>query len=159
MDFKQKDHIFVINVKKLNEEDYEQDHVPAGKLLRRSKRLRQMSGVSIKTKEVEPRTLEMYLHLVFENEIAFCDNGDNLKNGEKMTLLVKLYLWACRLQDTKSINDVIEGLAKMLDEGTVSPQPISYAYEQTAEASPLRRLFVDFAVKAMEEVRFKKLVS
>lgn len=126
---------------------------PRDLLAGKSKRFQENEGTAIDIieKTAHPEVLRSYLHLLSEGKMILPEDDEALKNGEKWTRMVKLYVLAYKLQDGESANLVTDECIQRLDSGaSLPPCVIRDLYVNTNENTKLRRVIVDYFATVMK---------
>ncbi|KAB2105992.1 hypothetical protein AG0111_0g6179 [Alternaria gaisen] len=110
----------------------------------------------------DPQTFRLYLNLVYANQLA-------TRGPEQWPKLCQLYVLAERLQDTKSKNEIVEGMYSFLNELLLKPWSPStrskhylpavataILFEGMTEKSRVRALLVDFYADFGDEILLRE---
>lgn len=98
----------------------------------------------MKLTDDDPDTLDAYLQCVYHNTAANVDAVDDIRSLS----LVRVYVLADKLGDVETANMTIDAIIWNSDMLTLIPCPctVAYAFANSPESSPLRRMLVDYYV-------------
>lgn len=116
-----------------------------------------MSDQTVTIDYASAATVCRYFRFVYENKAPLDEDDNTLSIRKKWQLMVELYVLAYRLGDGALANHIIDDVARMLDQGTMSIKSIEDIYQHPKPDSGLRRLVIEYCATAMPPNRSEKL--